>query len=374
MELAFLNGVRMSPAFPPRDPWLSGYAISHYFGYVLIALLADLTGTPSGIAFNLGIALLFALTLLGSYGVMYNLIAARFETQEGTSRRAVLPSLLAPLFVGVMGNLVGFLQLVHSRAWTFIPASFWTWLDIRDLNVPRTRPVWPATRWDPGWWWWRASRVINDRNVNGTLGPEPIDEFPFFSFLLGDMHPHVLAIPFVLAALGLALNALRQQAPLSRAQVVLYGVAFGGLAFLNTWDLPIYLFILVAVMLLRTIYQSRSFDVRSLLHPIKTGGIIFILGVLAYLPWYFSFSSQAGGILPNALFPTRFQQFFAIFGPFLFIIAWLLVDRTIRHARHMDWTTGAMLSGFVLVTLVVVMLVLSLVAIQIDAGARTAVA
>ena len=31
---------------------------------------------------------------------------------------------------------------------------------------------------------------------------EVIDEFPFFSFLLGDMHPHVLALPFVLLAVA----------------------------------------------------------------------------------------------------------------------------------------------------------------------------
>ena len=60
-----------------------------------------------------------------------------------------------------------------------------------------------------GWWWWRASRVIHDLDPNGnTMGVQPIDEFPGFSFLLGDMHPHVLALPFVLLALALALNAL----------------------------------------------------------------------------------------------------------------------------------------------------------------------
>ena len=35
---------------------------------------------------------------------------------------------------------------------------------------------------------------------------EIIDEFPFFSYLLGDLHPHVLAMPFDLLAVGVALN------------------------------------------------------------------------------------------------------------------------------------------------------------------------
>ena len=39
---------------------------------------------------------------------------------------------------------------------------------------------------------------------------QPIDEFPFFSFLLGDNHPHKLALPFVLLAIGLAANLLFQ--------------------------------------------------------------------------------------------------------------------------------------------------------------------
>ena len=49
--------------------------------------------------------------------------------------------------------------------------------------------------------------MIHDRDSAGQL-MEVIDEFPFFSFLLGDNHPHVLALPFVLLALALALNVL----------------------------------------------------------------------------------------------------------------------------------------------------------------------
>ncbi len=43
------------------------------------------------------------------------------------------------------------------------------------------------------------------------MSVQPIDEFPFFSFLLGDNHPHVLALPFVLLAIGLAFNLLLRQ-------------------------------------------------------------------------------------------------------------------------------------------------------------------
>ena len=35
-----------------------------------------------------------------------------------------------------------------------------------------------------------------------------IDEFPVFSYILGDNHPHVLAMPFAVLAVGMALNLL----------------------------------------------------------------------------------------------------------------------------------------------------------------------
>ena len=55
MELAFINAILRSPTLPPNDPWLSGYSISYYYyGYVMVAMLARLTATSGGVAFNLG--------------------------------------------------------------------------------------------------------------------------------------------------------------------------------------------------------------------------------------------------------------------------------------------------------------------------------
>ncbi|NDJ53525.1 MAG: hypothetical protein GYB68_10625, partial [Chloroflexi bacterium] len=256
MELMFLNGIRGSEVFPPRDPWLSGYAISYYyFGYVISAMLMDLTSVATAIGFNIALSTIFALTLLGSYGLVYNLVASlpsehdpaepdeHGGAQPKHAPKPVISALIAPIMIGVMGNLVGFFQLVHALNPRFVPASFWAWLDIRDINVAPQAVRWPLETWGGGWWW-RASRTINDRTLQGAVfTPEPIDEFPFFSFLLGDLHPHVLILPFVLLALGLAFNTLMQTEKLSRMQFGVWVIAIGGLAFFNTWDLPIYWFV-----------------------------------------------------------------------------------------------------------------------------------
>jgi YYY domain-containing protein len=370
MELAFLNGIRLSETFPPHDPWLAGYAISYYyFGYVIIAMLADLSGVITSVAFNLGIALLFALTLLGAYGLIYNLLAAPQEqgaVLRGPQRLSLAPfsALLGPLCVGILGNLAGLLELLRSLR--LLGPGFWDWLDIQDLSDPLDRVLWPPDQWRY-WWWWRGSRVIHDRTVAGvSIGLQPIDEFPFFSFLLGDMHPHVLALPFVMLALGLAFNLLAQREQPSKAQLMLYAICFGGLAFLNTWDLPIYLFVLIGALVLRRVRERGSFDWADLGRPVLTGLVILVVGIAAYLPWYISFSSQAGGILPNAIFPTRLHQFLVMFAPFLIVIVWFVLDSVVRLHHRADWLAGVLVGAGLLIALVGLMVVLGASAIRVE--------
>jgi len=219
MEIAFLRAILRSGTFPPHDPWLSGFAISYYyFGYIIIVMLIRLAAVPPSIAFNLGIATLFALVCTGAYGLVYNLVAAG-ETKRQRDKEtrgqggaggslAVLGGLLAVLLLAVMGNLGGLLEMSHARG--LGPAGFWAWLDIRGIDgppPPLAEGSWTPTRF---FWWWQSSRVIQDYTPWGAE-QEVIDEFPAFSFILGDMHPHVLALPFVLLALALAAFGLDRQ-------------------------------------------------------------------------------------------------------------------------------------------------------------------
>ncbi len=367
MEIAFVNATLRSDGFPPQDPWLSGFGISYYyFGYVLMAMVARLSTLPATVAYNLFVPGLFALTLCGGFGLAYNLVLSRMGSSEGepTVRPATLPGvaygLLGAVFVGLMGNLEGLLEVLHARG--LFPAGFWRWLDIKDINVPPVAGDWVPTRFI---WWWRASRVIHDCSLQGlatgNCNPpggdwEVIDEFPFFSFLLGDVHPHVLALPFVLLSLAVALNVflrvMRTQgdhddagaagvgpvfshgtgfrASLTsafrrlitsafggRVEFVVAALCLGALGFLNTWDFPIYLAVLVAAFALARHWRGSS---AWLIEATGIGLALGVLGGALYLPFYLGFQSQAGGLLPNLFNPTKLRQFAVFFGPFLFVI------------------------------------------------------
>jgi YYY domain-containing protein len=355
MELAFINAILRSPTFPPHDPWLSGYAISYYyFGYVMTAMLAKLTGTLGSVAFNLMLALVFALSALGAYGVLYNLLAAWRKNHPSRPRSLTSLPLLAPFFLLIVSNFEGFLDVLRNRGlfWKFGPdgsatSVFWKWLDLQDLRDPPSLPLgWIPQRY---YWWWRASRVITEYNLAG-VWHEIIDEFPFFSYLLGDLHPHVLAMPFDLLAVGVALNLFlggwkgETNLGLYRLPVRPVGLFFGslvlgGLAFLNTWDILSGFALLVgAYALVRALELGWTW---KRLEDVFTLGVpLGLLAIILYVPFYVGFSSQAGGILPNLENPTRGAQLWVMFGPlFLAIFAWL-VYLWRAEKRPAKWVLG----------------------------------
>ncbi len=352
MELAFINAILRSPTFPPRDPWLSGYAISYYhFGYIITAMIAKLTATAGSVAFNLMLALVFALAAVGAYGVLYNLLNdKRRKTEEENNRpsSSVLRPFLAPLFLLLISNFEGFLELLHQNGifWNTNPQNFWTWLNMQELSRdPATVGQIPERLW----WWWRASRVIQDYDLVGNFR-EVIDEFPAFSYILGDLHPHVLATPFALLTIAVALHIFfggwRGETRIfgyafHLKPVGLFSVAFllGGIAFLNTWD------ILIAAALIASAYtlaraQNDGWSWDRLEDFLFFGFFTGIGAFALYLPFYISFSSQAGGILPNVINPTRGAHLWVMFGTlFVPILLWLF--SLIRDKKQRpNWMLG----------------------------------
>ena len=107
-------------------------------------------------------------------------------------------------------------------------------------------------------WWWDSTRIINDP---GALSP--IDEIPAFSFLLGDLHPHVMSLPFVLLALTVTLAWLcKPEAPDATwprwraGELFLTALIIGALGFINTWDLLAYMALLALAIVVRRLWDG----------------------------------------------------------------------------------------------------------------------
>ncbi len=363
MELAFINSILRSPSFPPADPWLSGYAISYYyFGYLLAALISRVAGTPGGVTFNLAVSMWFALSGIAAFGLVFNLLHAWFQRQRRwisdvvIQAKAVGWSLLGPFFVLIVSNFEGFLEVLHRRGifWRQNPdgtwtSGFWKWLDIVDLNQAPALPLsWIPSRANGGWTWWRASRVLQDYTAGG-MPVEIIDEFPFFSFLLGDLHPHVLAIPFGLLAISIALNLYYgRNKSLPNRNILIWmkepffwttAIVFGGMAFLNIWDFPIYVGIFGLAFIFTKI-KDEGWNSRWVIDLLRVCFSIGLAGILLYLPFFVGFSSQAGGIIPSGVYATRGIHFWVMFGTLLIpILLWLM------HLLRYNWKLKILRDG-----------------------------
>ena len=96
----------------------------------------------------------------------------------------------------------------------------------------------------PNFDYWRSSRII----------PFTINEFPFWSFLFADLHPHVIDLPIAVLMLGvvgsllLSSDARNGRSGERRSRnVLLYLLAaftFGTLSCVNPWDMPVFALLL----------------------------------------------------------------------------------------------------------------------------------
>ncbi len=305
MDFMYVNSIGRSSSFPPHDAWLSGYTVNYYyFGYLIVSTLTILTGIGSFVTYNLAIATLFALTIVGAFGISY------------TINRNYLYGLLGAIFLAICGNLEGLFQLISNMK----PIPF---------NI------------------WQSSRVI----------PNTINEFPAFTFLWADLHPHLVSIPFIILALAIPLNIARG-ATLERFwRIVFSSLIIGSLFFINGWNGPICLFIILAIFLINGIMPgSRMGWIRGK-NSVITMAVAF-LSVFLYMPFHMAFKSQNMAIrLAKVDQRTTLFHLFVIFGFLFFILASFIVIRMERFKSRLTRENARIVSliGLVLFMFVAVL-------------------
>jgi YYY domain-containing protein len=363
MDVAFLSSIWRAPHLPPPDPWLSGYPINYYyFGHFLMATMAKLLGTTPASAFNTSIALVFALTASAVFAIAANLVAAARRQPARALGRAAPFGVASALLVLVLGNLNG-AQIWWKGAAALVSqhqlSSPWAWW---------THPMlW--LQYD----WWSPSRVIAAPSYT-------INEFPAFSFILADLHAHLLALPFAGLALGVALNLLLARGEGLRAfglrwagvlALFLAALALGALYAINGWDLPTYLgFTMLALAAQQWLAHGRRWSGLFVLDFASAGIMLAALSVFLYIPFYRGFTSPAQGIgLVPVSRRSSIGEELAIYGLPAFLVGSLLVVRLSawagaqwgyheRHEGHGGGALGGLAPGAVLVAACLALLLL----------------
>lgn len=318
MDFAYLNAVTRSTLMPPYDPWFGGGFLNYYyFGQFIVASLIRLTGIAPTVAYNLAVPTLFALTVGGAFTIVYALAES---TRRGSGRAGrvagpVLAGIGAALFVGVIGNIDGAVQVYEGARRALAGGEF------------------------GGFDYWRSSRMM----APGSPGNE-ITEFPFFTFLFADLHAHLIAIPFTLLTAGLALavflNAWRK--PEARlwgwAALGLLGLSAGALRVINAWDFPGYLLLAALAAGGGEILAGRDHPWRALRMAFVKVLFVAAIGYLAFLPFHARFELFNNGIEASKT-QTPLWRYLAIHAPFIAVflsyLVWqgrILIGQALRSA------------------------------------------
>mgnify|MGYP001078117429 CR=1 FL=1 len=251
MDFAYLNAVMKSTWFPPYNPWFSGSLINYYyFGFVIVGSLIKLMGTVPALAYNLAVPLLFALTGVGAFSVAYDLFGGR-------KRGRLIAGVTALSFTILLGNL-GVVHLIRSALVDLGGVSFPSTIPGFPEAVGLLKGLWKAIVHGASLpvrvesWYWHPTRIIP--TPSGEVGP--ITEFPAFTFLYGDLHAHMIALPLVLLALALAVYWARTSRP-GWPSLALGGLVIGALWPTNTWDYPTYLALGLTALALG-VWKQRS--------------------------------------------------------------------------------------------------------------------
>jgi uncharacterized membrane protein len=401
LEIGFLHALVKSAQMPPYDPFFAGGILNYYYyGLFLVGVLIKLTGIQPTIAFNLAVPTLAALTAVNVFSLAGNLSQSSIinsqlsiTNSQPINRKSkivnlkyIVTGLLGILFVVFIGNLEGAAQFMrelgqasHSDFQSAIPGLQTFVLALSGLReVFNGATVAVYNYWDP-------TRVI----------PATINEFPYFSFLFADLHPHMIGLPFTVLFLSLAYNWLANRRmmngeeageqpatklenqeinretqlsfltsnlsftnPLARSLTDSLTLPFayslirpfirwlalpfvlGAIAAINTWDLPTYLGLMVATFLIGRYLQEREPLAPARVLLLLAGGALFgaaLLGVtyLFYLPFFANYQPPAETGLGLVYTQTALDQHLKIWGFFLFILAsWLWVSLLYPGSRN----------------------------------------
>lgn len=294
MDFGFVNSILRTEYFPAVDMWLTPFSINYYyFGHLITAVLTKLSYVPSNISYNLMIATLFAFAFSLSFSISLNMLSSIFSPIK--SMRKLFLIIIGGFLGGYLVSLSGNIHTIYAFFQSYQnenPVPVW------DLSfLPN---LFPNTYWYPN-----ATRFIYNT----------IHEFPNYSFVVSDLHGHVLGIPIILTIVAILFHDFTTKTHFSIKKTLLLSYLIATAYMTNALDGPIYLLLVGAVLFVQSYMLHRKLveaGRKILLHlGILVGGFIIFT-----LPFSLHFNSFVSGI--GILCAPDFLLSLEKIGPFLF--------------------------------------------------------
>lgn len=340
MDYGFIMSMQRNGSLPANDMWLSGNSINYYyFGQYIWSVVIKISGIPTGVGYNLAMCSATAIPFAMSFSIGKFLIEA--ATQRGFKDNKIIKyvaGFLTGCAVSLWGNSHSFYYDENSVGNHLLKV-----FRSMGIDVGRTdRFFYPDSTRFIGW--------NPDLKVDYT-----IEEFPFYSYLVGDLHAHVISMIIVLLISAIVLSMLCTVELPTRAErnvvhtldnlsgernrllpelestvtlhLVLCAVLLGCAQMTNYWDFLIYFVFCSMGSLIFNIIRSPKFTniAGALVFVANVGGILIIYlakgsnpPVLFALQLLLMISSFLFCVVsPSALPRTSFQM------SFLFTVATL---------------------------------------------------
>lgn len=293
MDFGFINSILRSEYFPPSDMWFTPFSINYYyFGHLFTAVITKISQIPSYITFNLMLSSIFAFTFTMSFSIGINLV-------DNIKKISIKKTFILGLFFAYVVSLAGNLQTIYA---------FFTHYDSE----------WPKPIWELGlaistfpnsYWYPSATRFIY----------HTIHEFPSYSFVVADLHGHVLDIPIVLTLIAVFLMLFLSK-KISNLSIFLTAFLLSIAYMTNAWDGLIYLglslIVLFVIYVIRSEGQFKERVLEIIFKFVKSGLILFISFFGFSFIFNKDFSPFATGIGINC--SPEFLIKIGKLGPFIF--------------------------------------------------------
>ncbi|MBO4498266.1 MAG: hypothetical protein J5739_08680 [Lachnospiraceae bacterium] len=339
MDYAFMKSLDRSNYMPATDMWMSGKGINYYYvGQYVATFLSKISGVGVGYGYNFMLMTEASLALAIPYSLV-STVFSEFTASKGILRKASshAAGLISGIAVSICGNF-------HYIIFNYVVPPLRDMLGVTSMAKENNLSL-------PNYFFPNSTRYIG---YMPSTTDKTIHEFPAYSFVLGDLHAHVINVMFALCVVGvlyayvinrkdrikLAASGAMPLADKNRADslfgierffakvfdpcVVVVAFFVGLFHTTNYWDYPIY-FVVAGAVILYVNFTSEGARYTGLVLTVFHAAIVIIISKLVCLPFTLSFD-QISSDIAAVTERTPLYQFLVLWGfPFLVAVVFIVV-------------------------------------------------